>query len=123
MAKRLCFTIDGAEYRAALQDHALAESLSAMCPFALDYTRSGEHEYYAALPGKAVVKGCSATTKGNRNGLYYFEGWNALALVFRDCNTASYQIHQIGVFEDDVSAALEKMGGRVRIYCELERGV
>ena len=123
MPKRMKITLDGMVFHAVLLENPLAEQVADMCPFKLDCTRSGEHEYYAALPGKAVVKGCPATTKGCRNGLYYFEGWNALALVFRDCDTAPYQIHQIGVFEDDVSVALEKMGGRVRIYCELERGV
>lgn len=128
MAKRLRFTIDGVEYHAVLQNHALSESLSAMCPFTSDCTRSGGspagggHEYYTALPKKAVAKGCASTTQGKKNGLYYFEGWNALSLVFKDCGTAPYQIHHIGDFEGDVSAVLEKMGGRIRILCELEEG-
>lgn len=101
MAKRLRFTVE-------------------MCPFTLDYTRSGEHEYYAALPKKAAADGCPSTTKGYRNGLYYFEGWNALSLVFKDCDTAPYKIHHIGDFEEDVSGALEKTGRSVRILCETE---
>ena len=128
MAKRLRFTIDGVVLHAVLQNHALSESLSAMCPFTADCTRSGGspagggHEYYTALPKKAVVKGCPSTTQGKKNGLYYFEGWNALSLVFRDCDTAPYQIHHIGDFEEDVSAVLEKMGGRIHILCESEEG-
>ena len=122
MKKRLRFTIDGAEYRAVLQNHALAESLSAMCPFTVDYTRSNDHEYYAALPKKAAAKGCPATTKGHRNGLYYFEGWNALSLVFRDCDTAPYDIHHVGDFEEDVSAVLERSDRHLHITCELEKG-
>ena len=122
MAKRLCFTIDGVKYHAVLQNHKLSESLSTMCPFTAEYTRSGGHEYYTALPKKAAVDGCPSTTKGHRNGLYYFEGWNALSLVFKDCDTAPYRIHQIGDFEEDISAALEKMGGRISILCELEEG-
>ena len=128
MGNRLRFTIDGVEYHAVLRDHALAESLSAMCPFTADYTRSGGspagsgHEYYSALPKKAAAKGCASTTQGKKNGLYYFEGWNALSLVFKDCDTAPYQIHEIGNFEEDISATLEKMGGRIRILCELEKG-
>ena len=122
MAKRLRFTINGSVYHAVLHDHALAESLSTMCPFTVDCTRSGGHEYYAALPKKAAAKGCTSTTQGKKNGLYYFEGWNALSLVFKDCDTAPYQIHEIGNFEEDISATLEKMGGRIRILCELEKG-
>ena len=122
MAKRLRFTIDGVVLHAVLQNHALSESLSAMCPFTADYARSGGHEYYSALPKKAAAKGCASTTQGKKNGLYYFEGWNALSLVFKDCDTAPYQIHEIGNFEEDISATLEKMGGRIRILCELEKG-
>ena len=134
MAKRLRFTIDGVVLHAVLQNHALSESLSDMCPFTADCTRSGGspagdgspagggHEYYTALPKKAAAKGCPSTTQGKKNGLYYFEGWNALSLVFKDCDTAPYQIHHIGDFEEDVSAVLEKMGGRIHILCELEEG-
>lgn len=120
MAKRLRFTVNGSIYHAALHDHALAESLSAMCPFTVDCTRSGGHEYYAALPKKATTKGCPSTTKGHRNGLYYFEGWNALSLVFKDCDTAPYQIHPIGDFEEDLSSSLDGMGEHIHILCELE---
>lgn len=122
MAKRLRFTIDGVRYHAVLHNHALAENLASMCPFAVECTRSGGHEYYGTLPKKAAVDSCPSTTKGHRNGLYYFDGWNVLSLVFKDCDTAPYQIHQIGDFEEDISAALEKMDGRISILCELEEG-
>ena len=120
MAEKLRLTIDGNVYYANLRKNPLAEQIAAMCPFELDYTRSGEHEYYAALPQRVSAVGCPATTTGYRNGLYYFEGWNALSLVFRDCNTAPHQIHQIGEFEEDVSTALETAGRSIRIQCEAE---
>ena len=118
MAKGLRFTVGGAVYHAILIENPLAEKITAMCPFELDYSRSGGHEYYATLPEKASAKGCEPTTKGHRNGLYFFESWNALSLVFHDCDTAPWQIHHIGDFEDGMSAALEKAGGRIRILCE-----
>ena len=122
MAVRIRFTVDGAAYHAALLENPLAEKIAAMCPFTLDYTRSGEHEYYASLPEKAAATGCDSTTRGHRNGLYFFEGWNALSLVFRDCDTAPFKIHHVGNFEGDISAALENMGGSIRILCEAELG-
>ena len=120
MAKGLRFTVGGAVYHADLKDIPLAENIAAMCPFELDYSRGGDHEYYASLPEKASAKGCESTTKGRRNGLYFFESWNALSLVFHDCDTAPWQIHHIGGFEDGMSAALEKADGRIRILCEAE---
>lgn len=120
MAKRLRFTIEGVAYHATMQENGLSGMIAGMCPFTMNYTRSGEHEYYAVLPGKATAEDCQSTTEGRRNGLYYFEGWNALSLVFRDCSTAPYQIHHIGDFEEDIVAVLEKMGRNVRILCETE---
>ena len=121
MAKRLRFTIEGMTYHATLQENGLAGMIARMCPFTMDCTRSGEHEYYAALPEKAAAKDCPSTTEGHRNGLYYFEGWNALSLVFKDCNTAPYQIHPIGDFEEDIAAVIEKLGRNVYILCETEQ--
>lgn len=118
MAKRIRFTVNGTAYYAALQENLLTEKIISMCPFSMEYTRSGEHEYYAVLPERTSAKGCQSTTKGHRNGLYYFEGWNALSLVFRDCNTAPYKINHIGDFEDDISALLEKSGDKIQILCE-----
>ena len=120
MAKRLRTTIDGVVYHVVLQDNSLVEKIVSMCPFTMEYVRSGDHEYYAALPEKATAKGCPATTKGHRNGLYYFEGWNALSLVFRDCDTAPYQIHHVGDFEEDISSVLKSAGGKIQILCEAE---
>ena len=115
---KLCFTIDGVTYHAVLLDNPLAEKIASMCPFTLDYTRSGEHEYYATLPKKAVSAGSASTTNGHMNGLYYFEGWNALSIVFRDCDTAPFKIHHVGDFDENVSAVLEKLSNSIRITCE-----
>ena len=120
MTKRIKVTVDGAIYHAVLQHNPLADKIASMCPFTLNCMRSMEHEYYAALPGKADAKGCQATTTGHRNGLYYFEGWNALSLVFQDCNTAPYKIHHIGDFEDDISSVLEKSGNKIQVRVEME---
>ena len=118
MAKYLRFSMDGKAYQAVLQDGPLPETIAAMCPFEAVYTSGGSHEYYATLPSKARAAVGNATTKGHRNGLYFFEDWNALSLVIQDCDTAPYHIHYIGEFDEALSVALEKEGGRVNILCE-----
>ena len=119
----LRFTINGAVCHAVLRDDPLTERIVAMCPFELDYARGGDHEYYASLPQKTTAEGgCPFTTVGKRNALYYFEGWNALSLVFKDCETAPYEIHHAGDFEEDVSAVLERADRHLHIICELEEG-
>lgn len=120
MDRKIKLTVNGTAFQAVLQDNALAENIAEMCPFSADFTRSGGHEYYAALPGKASVNGCTSTTSAHRNRLYYFEGWNAFSIVFKDCSTAPYQIYHVGDFDEELSALLEKSGGSVHILCENE---
>ena len=71
MVERIRVTVDSVVYHAVLLEDPLAENIAAMCPFTLDFARSGEHEYYAALPGKTTADGFPATMTGHRNGLYY----------------------------------------------------
>ena len=117
----LRFTINGAVYHAVLRDDSLTGRIAAMCPFELEYTRGGDYEYYVSLPQKTTADGgCPPTSIGKRNALYYFEDWNALSIVIKDCNTAPYKIHHIGDYKDDISAALENVGGKIKILCEAE---
>ena len=120
MAERIRVTVDGEVYHAVLSENSLTEKIAGMCPFTLDLARSGEHEYYAALPKKASADDCPSTVKGHRNGLYFFESWNALSLVFRDCDTTPYKIHHIGDFEEDIAVILEKTGRNIHVLCEVE---
>ena len=120
MARQIRVTVDGVVYHAVLLENILAEKIAGMCPFTLNCMRSGEHEYYTVLPEKVTADNCPATMTGHPNGLYYFEGWNALSLVFRDCDTAPYKIHHIGDFEENIADVLEKKGRNINIFCEVE---
>ena len=51
-------TVDGKSYGVTLAQNALGESIAAMCPMKLTLSRSGEHEYYAALPGNLLGQVC-----------------------------------------------------------------
>lgn len=117
--RKFCFTINGTSFPAELEDNSITELLTELAPLELDCTRSGEHEYYADLPKKENVRGCAPTTQGRTNGIYYFDGWNALSLVFADCNTAPYKIYPIGEFTGDAAAALKAGNGNMKIRCEL----
>ncbi len=120
MTRKIKLTVNGTVFQAVLKDNALAENIAEMCPFSVDFTRSGDHEYYAALPGKPPVNGCTATTSGHRNGLYYFEDWNAFSIVFKDCDAAPYQIYHVGDFDKELFTLLEKSDGSVHVLCEKE---
>ena len=110
-------TIKGQSFPVELENTALGESLRAMCPVTLDMIRSGEHEYYAALPKKAATRGAAETDSVKRDHVYYFAAWNALALVFRDAEIAPYTVHFVGR-ADGMSELLEHAGGKLRITLE-----
>jgi len=120
MAKRFRFTINGQVYHASMEENPLTEKIATMCPFGKDYSRRGEHEYYTSLPGAANAKGCTACTEGYKNRIYYFEGWNALSLLFDDCRIAPYEIHYLGDFEEDVADVLRNADGNIHVLCEVE---
>ena len=110
-------TINGQVYTVELERNALGESVRAMCPVTLDMSRSGEHEYYAALPQKAATRGALETAHVKRDCVYYFAAWNALALAFRDAEIAPYKVHLVGR-ADGISELLEKAGEILRVSLE-----
>ena len=120
MTTQIKLSIDGKTYHVTLKDNSLTEQLVAICPFTVDCNRSGEHEYYARLPKRLQAKNVESTTTGHASGVYFFEDWNAISLVFCNCNTAPYKIHHIGDFVEDISVLLDKSGRTIRIICELE---
>ena len=111
--------MEGAKFHATLLDNPLSDSIAAMCPFILKYMKR-DGEFFAALPEKPATAGGKSTTDAQKNGLYYFEGWNAFSLVFRNSSTAPFEIYHVGDFEEDIAAMLEEANSYVYINCELE---
>ncbi len=111
-------TVNGQSFVMESENNALDESIRSMCPVTLEMTRSGEHEYYAALPKKADTRGASETDSVKKDYVYYFAAWNALALVFRDTNITPYKVRIVGR-ADGISEILEKSAGKVNVKLEL----
>lgn len=111
-------TVDGKSYGVTLVQNALGESIAAMCPMKLTLSRSGEHEYYAALPSKAQTTGAAETSKVKRGGVYYFAAWNAFSLEFTDEDIAPYKVFKVGQMEEELAALLETAGAKLTITVE-----
>ena len=89
-----------------------------MCPVTLEMSRSGDHEYYAALPQKAKTDGAAETSLVRRGGVYYFAAWNAFSLEFTDENIAPYQVFVIGQAEEILSEVLKQAGNKLKATIE-----
>lgn len=111
-------TIDGKSYGVTLAQNALGESIAAMCPMTLTLSRSGNHEYYAALPDKAQTKGAEETSQVKRGGVYYFAAWNAFSLEFIDKDITPYKAFTVGQMEEKLAALLETAGEKLTIIVE-----
>ena len=122
MLRKLRLTVEGTVFHATLANNPLAESISAMCPFILKYVKR-DTEYFAILPKDAITAGCKSVMDAHKNGLYYFEEWNALCLLFRESHTAPYEVYHVGDFEEDIATALEDAGNHLHITCDLEEGI
>lgn len=121
MADRLKITVDGEVYHATLLDIPLSNQILSICPFEADYQRSGSHEYYTMLPKKVSQNGCVGTTKVEKNRLYYFEGWNALSIVFADTNIEPYKVVYLGDIEEDMLPQMQAKGSRIHVVAEVDR--
>ena len=111
-------TVDGKSYGVTLAQNALGESIAAMCPMTLTLSRSGNHEYYAALPDKAQTKGAEETSQVKRGGVYYFAAWNAFSLEFIDKDITPYKVFTVGQMEEKLAALLEAAGEKLTITVE-----
>ena len=118
MTRRSCFTIGGRKYYARMQDTQLAEQVAAMCPFERTYTRSTGNEYYTKLPVQARQDGSELISKAHKNQICFFEAWNAMNIIFKDCDIAPYKIAYLGEFEEDVSQLLQNEKSMLLIRCE-----
>ena len=110
--------VDGKSYGVTLEQNALSQSVAAMCPMKLTFSRSGNHEYYAALPNKAQTKGAVETSNVKRGGVYYFAAWNAFSLEFTDEDIAPYKVFGVGQMEEELVAVLETAGAKLNFTLE-----
>lgn len=110
--------LDGQEYPIKLDVCPMAEEIAAQCPMALRLQRSGGHEYYAKLP--KTVKSCDAksTSTVRRGGVYYFDAWNALALVFSNADIRPYSVYEIGEMAEPLAAFLNGAGNTITMKLE-----
>lgn len=112
--------LDGQEYPINLAESALSKEIAGLCPMELNMERSGRHEYYAGLPKAVKPHDAKSTSVVYRGGVYYFNAWNALALVFEDADIRPYSVHVVGEMEGKLPLALREAKNRIQIRFDLE---
>ena len=117
---RLKVTISGQTFHVQISDDTLVGQIASMCPMEMEFSRSGNHEYYSRLPKKADDGKSRKTSEAHKNELMYFGGWNCLSLLFDDVNVAPYQLVKLGDFEEDVALSLKQSAGSISVKIEAE---
>lgn len=121
MAKKFRIVIDGRAYHALLEENPLTDQLARLCPFETDMQKRGGHEYYASLSEKLNQKSCQNISKTRKNQITYFEGWNALSLLYEDADISPYGVAYLGEFEEDAAAYLAEAEKVIHVRCELDQ--
>ena len=93
------FIINGKTYRATINDNKTSQDIIKNLPLSLNYVRYAEHEYYAELPFKPVF-GKERTSHILAGHLYYWDGWNAFVINYKECDISPYKVVHIGEIED-----------------------
>lgn len=112
--------LDGQDYPINLAESTLSKEIANLCPMELTMERSGGHEYYARLPKTVKLHNAKSTSIVYRGGVYYFDAWNALALVFEDADICPYSVHVVGEMEGNLPQILKEAKNRIQIRFDLE---
>ena len=117
---RLKVMINGQTFHIQAIDDPMVGQVASMCPMEMEFSRSGNHEYYGRLPKKPDDSKSHKTSDAHKNELMYFGGWNCLSLLFEDVNVSPYQLVKLGDFEEDVASLLKQSKGTISIRIEVE---
>lgn len=110
--------LNGGEYQVLTEASQLVASIEDMAPLKLSLSRSGDHEYYASLPGAVNDDGADVTSHVKAGWLYYFKDWNAFALNFKETDIAPYKVSVIGEVSDGIAEVLAESGANIEIEVE-----
>lgn len=97
-------------FRASLPDNDTVRQLAGCFP--LD-------KFFSRLTRGIDVRELKNTSNIQRNGIYYFDGWNALSFVYKDMNIAPYRVVPLGAFEDDICGTLENAKSEIPVRLEI----
>lgn len=91
--------IAGKTYKAIMNDNKTSQDIIKNLPLTLNYVRYAEHEYYAELPFKPVFDK-ERTSHILAGHIYYWDGWNAFVINYKECDISPYKVVHIGEIED-----------------------
>lgn len=118
-SKLIRLTIDGKEFSVTLKDNQTVSDILKMLPLELSLQRYAGHEYYGTLPQKPSIKDVPMTSSAFAGGIYYYDGWSALTVLYGDAYIAPYEVAHIGDAEPAVVEYLKNSDTHVSAKIEI----
>ena len=114
-ASSMSVTIKGKKYAVKLDQNKTVNSLVKMLPLNLSMEEYDKHEYYSELSKKPTVA-AKKTSKIKTGHIYYWDGWNAFVINYKDTDISPYKVVHIGEIKDkSVVSVLEKSGEKLSV--------
>ncbi len=87
------------EYETILLPGITEREIENMLPLDLQLERYAEHEYSGPLPSKPIMDR-NVTSKVEAGHIYYWDGWNAFVINYKDLDISPYKVVHIGEVKD-----------------------
>lgn len=115
MEKTINIEIGNNTFRGTLYTNQCVEDIINMFPLPLRLQHYAKHEYYAELPERPSITGVETTSIARKGGIYYYEGWNAFTIVYKEAQIAPYRVIHIGNVGDDLVSELQHSPDSIRV--------
>lgn len=111
-------TIENQVFHPNMVENDITKEIEKHLPLTTTYYRYTEHEYYTRLPFSTSDKNCKKETMAYKNEIWYFGGWNAFTILFKDCNTSLFEVVNLGKLEEDIIPLLKDNKQELEITVE-----
>lgn len=117
--KSIRLTIDGKVFSVTLKENHTVTDILKMLPTVLTMQRYSGHEYYSILPQKPSIKDVPMTSSVFAGGIYYYDGWSALTVLYGDAYIAPYEVVHIGDVETAIIEYLKNSDAHISAKFEI----
>lgn len=107
--------INEMEYEVKLDNNKTVKDIISNLPLNLELSRYAGHEYYSELPFTPTFDK-DRTSNIKAGHIYYWDGWNAFVINYKDYDIAPYKVVHIGeILGDNISEILNKSDNTINV--------
>ena len=113
--QRMKAQINETEYEVKLDNNKTVKDILSNLPLNLKLSRYAGHEYYSELPFTPTFDK-DRTSNIKAGHIYYWDGWNAFVINYKDYDIAPYKVVHIGeILDTNVSEILNQSDNTINI--------